>query len=408
MRTERLFRHAVRQRLDNAIHLARARAASRRGVLEAYDRLLHHVRSRSTILRATGPRDDRMLLNAGVVALAVNHEAWLRAVETWIPPTAAARLQFASLARHLLAAYPVPTFLDFVWFEPPVAEVLAQHGWFIHIATGGSVRAAGFPLELTRAAAHWLPQVPHHLSVPAALRWAQVRGAGGSEDLAGVVAAGRLGTDLTDSDFWESVIRFLARYPDLDLARVEPLVEYVRLQRTVDHRFSMKGRTLAALLRDVAATGEAERRAPRRPPVSWARSPLHEFRLTDPRERVWTITELLSSQELIQEGKAMRHCVATYTPRCLRRRTSIWSLAVENRDGRFRVATIEVDLVKRAIIQARGKCDRPTRGVALEVVQRWAAEEGLRMAGVCRCSTCAGSAASEGRADEAQDGRSTG
>jgi hypothetical protein len=76
----------------------------------------------------------------------------------------------------------------------------------------------------------------------------------------------------------------------------------------------------------------------------------------------------------------MRHCVATYAGRCARRQTSIWSVQVENRRGRHRVLTVEVDLPRRAVCQARGKCNRLPQAAEREVIERWAAQEGLRLA----------------------------
>lgn len=95
--------------------------------------------------------------------------------------------------------------------------------------------------------------------------------------------------------------------------------------------------------------------------------------------RVWTITELLSSRALFLEGQALRHCVATYAVQCAKKQTSIWSMQVENRQGRHRVLTIEVDLAKRTICEARRKCNRLPQGIEREVLHRWATQEGLNV-----------------------------
>ena len=76
----------------------------------------------------------------------------------------------------------------------------------------------------------------------------------------------------------------------------------------------------------------------------------------------------------------MRHCVGTYAERCAKKRTSIWSMQVENQRGRRRVLTIEVDLPKRTICQARRKCNRLPKAGEREVMERWAAQEGLKFA----------------------------
>src|SRR5205807_736509 len=101
----------------------------------------------------------------------------------------------------------------------------------------------------------------------------------------------------------------------------------------------------------------------RQPVVTWSRSRIGEYERLEGSEplqnmRRWTIKELLTSQELLAEGQAMRHCVASYTQECAKRRTTIWSLRVENEEGQRRVLTIEVDPKTRTICQVRGKRNR--------------------------------------------------
>ena len=76
----------------------------------------------------------------------------------------------------------------------------------------------------------------------------------------------------------------------------------------------------------------------------------------------------------------MRHCVATYVERCARKQTSIWSMQVENETGRKRVLTIELDVPKRTICQARRKYNRLPQATEEEIMERWAAQERLTIA----------------------------
>lgn len=79
-------------------------------------------------------------------------------------------------------------------------------------------------------------------------------------------------------------------------------------------------------------------------------------------------------------GQALHHCVASYAQDCARGRTSIWSLQVDTGRGPHRALTVEVDVGKRTIRQARGKANRLPRQVEREVLERWAGQEGLRFA----------------------------
>ncbi len=93
--------------------------------------------------------------------------------------------------------------------------------------------------------------------------------------------------------------------------------------------------------------------------------------------RIWTITELRTGRDLFLESQAMRHCVYMYLDDCVRRRSSIWSLQVENKEGRRRVLTIEVDPGKQSICQVRGRSNRLAQPHERQLIERWAAQEGI-------------------------------
>ena len=62
---------------------------------------------------------------------------------------------------------------------------------------------------------------------------------------------------------------------------------------------------------------------------------------------------VLKAKHMIEEGKAMHHCVGGYTER--------WnSLILSARIDGKRVETIEVDLTDYHIEQSRGVCNKPT------------------------------------------------
>src|SRR5438477_401425 len=75
--------------------------------------------------------------------------SWLRPVAEWEPQTHNTRRQFASLARHLFAEWPVPAFMDSVWFSGNGREAARQQGWFLHVGRGRNVRTADLPLPYT-------------------------------------------------------------------------------------------------------------------------------------------------------------------------------------------------------------------------------------------------------------------
>ena len=96
--------------------------------------------------------------------------------------------------------------------------------------------------------------------------------------------------------------------------------------------------------------------------------------------KVWRIRELLSSSELIAEGRAMRHCVASYSRSCYNGICSIWTVDVETEEGTEKLLTVEVATASNLIRQVRGKRNRRPTEKEKEILQRWAMQEGLELA----------------------------
>src|SRR5262249_5547074 len=118
MRKEGSFRAHAKRILDDAIHAGRSLAAGHGDAVLAYERLRARVQSRTTLLQPTGrPGGYQTTVNAGLLALALHHRDWLRPAESWVPAATSPRRQFAELAHHLLARYPVPACMTSVWFD---------------------------------------------------------------------------------------------------------------------------------------------------------------------------------------------------------------------------------------------------------------------------------------------------
>jgi hypothetical protein len=401
-------RSTAQAAVDEAMHEAIRLAGAHPGTRHAFDRLLHRVWGTTTLLRTArggGRIETRCIrqLITGLLAIACDRADWLRPLENWTPAGDGPRRQFASVALHLFARYPVPGFMTSVWFRGGDADSAKQQAWYKHIGLGLNIRTADLPLSYTKRMAHHFMEAPDHFTVEMALRWGQVRGLGGSEVLAKAVAATQLGQSFQHEDFWKTVLHFLANDPTLDPAHVGPIVDYLNVQRFVPQEdlidegelrhhgplqpnLAMKGRTRRSLLRQVEEWHKRLRFRRGAKPIHWQRSDIGEFHYIEKEgrdrepHRVWTIRELLSSDELHREGLAMQHCVASYARACAGRASSIWSLRFENRVRRHRVMTIEVDMKRGMICQARRRRNAAPNDKAREILERWARQEELTIA----------------------------
>jgi hypothetical protein len=330
---------------------------------------------------------------AGLLNLARQKRYWVRPVEEWRPSSRSAERQFSQLARHLLAKYPVPEFMDSVLLGRCPRD--AEH-WFRHIGQGGSIRTApSMPLPLTKRMAHQFLRAPDGSTVVQALRWGQVTALGGSPRLAHAVNATELGSDLWErpqEEWLLTVLQWLVNQPMLDPAHVQPIVSYVTGRRRRDRRFEMPGRTPRALL-ELIERQAAEQEARDRAEAQGGERSLYRYREFAPAGyaaglietskgvhwRLWSVEEIRCNRDLIQEGREMRHCVATYEDSVLEGECSIWSMKVQRQGGIQRAVTIEVNRESRAIVEVRGKCNRLPNPEERRILDLWAAENGLKV-----------------------------
>jgi len=372
---------------------------------QAFFRLLLHVLHRSDLFSAQPviPQFEQQEGNTfigGLLALARYSKEWIRLPTAWKPQTHNQHRQFSSLARHLFAEWPVPAFMDSVWFRGTSEVAIRQQYWFMCLGVGWSLRWLDLPLAYTKKMAHFFMQAPAEFTVEAALRWGQIHGLGGNAGLVRAINGTRLGTLFEQDEFWTTVLRFFIAHPTLDSAQVGPIIDYIHHQKFVQQDvfvapggverreapqpdFSMKGRTPASLLRQVTAW-HGELAYARLPQAEWSRSSIEEFEFRECLGkggpfRTWTIRELTSTKALVREGRVMNHCVATYVQSCLSGASSIWTLEAEMEGKRSKLLTIEVQPAAKSICQVRGKCNALPGEKHLGILRRWAEQAGLRL-----------------------------
>lgn len=242
---------------------------------------------------------------------------------------------------------------------------------------------------------------PDHFAIECAIRRAELLALGASAEFVQAVLSTRMATDLSDGEFWRTAWMFLiANESTIDSAQIGPMLDFLQAiqhdcvaqQMTTGAAgvdpprpaFSIKGRTAQSMLRSMRdwhfslGSGIAKR--------TWTASPLHAMLIDESDQgtpqlpKTWHLVELTNSAQLRSEGTALHHCVASYTDRCCKGISSIWSLRLR-RGERFRhVLTIEVNLKKRLVVQARGRANCAAYGKPLQILQNWADREGLELA----------------------------
>jgi hypothetical protein len=339
------------------------------------ERLLLHLEGHSELLQATpgvsstGRQPGTAWID-GVIALAQHSDTWTQTPETWSPTGRLHSVQFSALARHLLARYPIPTFMDAVFFVPDPLEAARQQEWFKHMGRGGNIRTADTPVLLSKKMAHHLQEAPPAYTPLQAMRWGQACGFGCNRAQTEALCASFLGKSAADEDFWQTVVQFIGRCPLLPPEKIKPIVNYIAERKfpqeageeAPEPNFSMKSRSLPKLIRQVErwqAAWEAAVRLSAEPEEKnkqrrhFSHYYAEEHDAESGRSFEWTIQELGTARSLAREGDAMRHCVADYSNQL--GRTSLWSLQVREEGRTHRVLTIAIDIEKEAVSQVRGR-----------------------------------------------------
>lgn len=392
----------AQRRLDELLH--RYDQALTHG-REPFRRLIQAIRAFTQILKPLPERGwsdpqitERIVRACARMATLVFQ--WHRLPEDWVVPATSPFVQFRSLVSHLFDRYPVPRFMVPIWLQDGLEDPDAM--WYVdlylHLAAGRSIRRFPVPVPcgLSKSAAAYFMQAPDDFHPFTAMQWGWVRSLGADKGLARLLVRQEyLAVPSERNDFWESVIRFLIMHQPISDEEVVAIVQFIDQQRfqpaevvwgrgagpqPLQPEFTLQGRTLMSLRRhmtnwrtEVAVT---IRTLPIVIPACWTPIGIRSFLFHDG-HRQWSIEELLSAKELEIEGGIMEHCVASYRSVCASRRTSIWSMKVEEGDVRKRVLTIEVAPQTKTIWQAKGKRNAPPTGEVSTVLRRWAQQEGL-------------------------------
>jgi len=317
-------------------------------------------------------REDWKNIILNTVAVSEN---WIRNPEEFKSKSHSPEKQLSALLRHLFAKYPTPEFLNASFANPQFAPV------FIHIAQGGNIRTADVSLpKLTKHQAHLFHSTPGYMG----LMEANIRARALSYNVDKNLLAQILKQQAIkggNHGFWNSFFEFLGRQDGMvNPEQIGPIVDFLNNQRRtfVDgelKEFTFKGKTMASIFRhmeewhnELAKVKAAKNRV-------WN----HNLYIKDaeiPSENPqWEITEICTEKELHAEGKAMHHCVYSYTGNCVDGKCSIWSMRGLKSLGHERIATIEVR--GNAIAQVRGQCNAAISNNHSRALRKWAAQNNL-------------------------------
>ena len=349
---------------------------------------------------------------------------WIRSPLEWVATGD------TGLLEHLFMQYDAPAFLRACWSEVADEDNVRWLLCFVLYAQGGSLKALASYFGWTTVSSklwHQLLVCPAGMTPLHTVLYAEFKRLGGWEaDFSCLMANESYVIDLLDPiseegrDFWYDTCRWtISKQLEMTTEENTKVLWWARHQLTEHARnretYRLQGRSQAKVQESIAEYEREQfvieqaraRMAERARQVSMARGAererLRQENLEEQAERralrnhygddyyygdehidvswkdhgwnwsttahgkKWRFTELTSSQELRDEGKAMQHCVGSYSMTCFEGEAAIFSL----RDGEGRRATIEVDPSSRYLIQVQGKCNAEPPKSVKSVVKAW-------------------------------------
>lgn len=329
--------------------------------------LLIHIHSERCYPILRNPLYVQVLVNISTFGLKM-----VRSIEKWKRPNIDPEKQLESLINHCFAKYPTPSFLVSSFYESSLRYQL----WYVQLGAGKSVKdIQGLPSSFTSKMRHEFRNTPRGYSVSQAIVRAQALGYGASQQVAIELTRSRLSQVEGNIPFWESVIHFFAIQKEITHWDLYKMLDYLEASIQRDRHFTMKGRTLEALLNQAQAWYlQMQKMRNEANYLSWFPSGVKGMDLKikkDGKTISYVAKELLTSNELYQEGEDMNHCVADYIDDCYARKTSIFSLRREDNGTIKKLATIEIHPETLEIIQAEGNCNTSLSTEASMALNHW-------------------------------------
>jgi len=337
---------------------------------------------------------------SSIQRLVINKDYWIRPYKEWKAKTHNVHKQFAAFARHLLAKYEVPIFMDDAWCQQTINE--KHESWFIHIGLGKNIRTAKeLPFPLTKKQAHWFMKAGDNFTIIDALKYGQIMAIGGSERLFHALNPTILMRRWSSSEFdafAQSVIKFFIDNPMLDLAHVGPICDYINNEKFVEQRvfegnnpvyrtpqpnFSMNRRTPQSLLNGVERWHRQLGKEKKGGNLEWPHSNINEFSWKQGKAdkgnlKFWDIKEATSSKELSAIGRSLSNCVGSYAHSCDKGSISIWSLTCETHMKKEVLLAIEMSMKTKQLMQIRGKFNRYPTKQETNILEKWVQKENLQ------------------------------
>jgi len=178
-------------------------------------------------------------------------------------------------------------------------------------------------------------------------------------------------------EFWCTLIQFFTNNPMLSPNQFDPLYDYIKEIRRRTPDFKLAGRSPLRLIADMEQwhLQLAATRVRKTSSTAWPSCGIPTFDHIEGVNniKIWQIQEICTLKELVEEGKILHHCVASFSGMCIKQYYSIWSLTCNG----SRKLTIQLILSNYSLGQIRGLQNRMPTPRENQIISIWASQNKL-------------------------------
>lgn len=172
---------------------------------------------------------------------------------------------------------------------------------------------------------------------------------------------------------------------DTTRIQIHPIIDYLINSFKENSEYSLKGRTFNSVLKQTEIWHrQLKFEQYSNYPQNWSHTEhINDFEIEIKNKR-YTITEILSADELYQEGKELNHCVLSYIEKIhtekIENKITIWSF----KENGKRLLTIEIGKyitirgLQYTLVQARGYKNRYVNEEEVIILNKWFDQENIQ------------------------------
>ncbi len=313
---------------------------------------------------------------------------WVRDYKEWEPTQYRnSWWNLLNLMSHLFEDYSMPKVMKTLFFNKENKDVGIElyldlcMGKSAHKAFKNYAQRKKAP-ELTKKQVHKFMNSRHEHVFEIEYKKLFLEEHGVAKEFIKIATSGNWRCALSDLVMIKDFLLLVQKETLFDKSQVLPLWDYIvyirREMNNENKQFVLKNRSIQKLLNDMHEWHNKLNKS--KDSSYWNGSEVIRPYVYEDLEKspdAYYIRELTTAKDLIEEGRKLSHCVASYAGSCKRGHCSIWSLYKDNFGSKKKLITLEVvgDLT---LIQCRGKGNRLPNDSEWYHISNWLKENGLK------------------------------